>query len=378
MAKRKKTASKKPIGLGLVGLGRAGINMHCKELELKNRLKKFNLVAACDPDASRRKMVEEKYGCRTYATVEELIADDGVELVDIANRTPEHTPDALKALRAGKDVYLEKPIAVSYEEAKQLMATARRCKADLYIRHNRRFEPAFNHIREIIDSGVLGKVYEIKLRRVQYQRRDDWQTIQTCAGGQLLNWGPHIIDHGLQFLDGKVDEIWSDLKSLTCAGDAEDHLKIVMKGKDGCIVDLEISGSAAVKEPEYIIFGTKGGLICDEAANEIRLRYLDPKKKLTPRRAKKSSPELAGFGSPDELKWVEKTLKINPKCKCQMHDIWDYLYDSIRLGKTFPISLDEALQVMEVIGEVKKGTPFENNPAKKKTKRKTTRKRKKT
>jgi predicted dehydrogenase len=352
----------KPIGLGLAGIGRAGWGMHCPELE--GRTDKFRIVAACDVEKSRLDCMAERYGCKTYRKIEAMIADPDVELVSVATRSPEHVPHALLALEAGKHVFVEKPIATSYAEAKKLKTAAARSKGKIFVRHNRRFEPAFQHIREIIASGLLGKVYEIKLRRNGYGRRDDWQTLIRCGGGQLLNWGPHIVDHALRFLESPVAEIWSDLKKIAAVGDAEDHVKIVLRGKNGRVVDLEISGGSAIGEPTYLVTGTKGALTSDE--REIRLRYLDPKKKLPPRRPKAASPPLgAFFGSPDALEWIDETIPVKsppPGCTGNGDAIWDHLYDAIRHGKRFPITLDEALEVMRVISQAKKGTPFASRP----------------
>ncbi|HUT23179.1 MAG TPA: Gfo/Idh/MocA family oxidoreductase, partial [Sumerlaeia bacterium] len=250
-----------------------------------------------------------------------------------------------------------------YAEARKLKAAAARSKGKVFVRHNRRFEPAFQHIREIIASGLLGKVYEIKLRRNGYGRRDDWQTLIRCGGGQLLNWGPHIVDHALQFLESPVAGLWSDLKKIAAVGDAEDHLRIILTGENGRVVDLEISGGSAIGEPTYLVTGTKGALTSDE--REIRLRYLDPKKKLPRRRVKAASPPLgAYFGSPDVLEWIDETIPVKtpPGCAPDCDAIWDLLYDAIRHGKRFPITLDEALEVMRVISQAKKGTPFASRP----------------
>lgn len=356
-------AKMNPIRLGIVGLGRAGWGMHCGEL--KGRETKFQIVAACDPIQERRDLLAETYGAKTYATVEELIKDPNVEMVDVANRQQDHVSDALKALKAGKYVFLEKPIAVSYREALKLQAAPNRKK--LFIRHNRRFEPAFQHIREIIASGILGDVYEIKLRRNSFQRRDDWQTLRQCSGGQLLNWGPHLVDHGLRFLESPLVELWSNLKCVAAAGDAEDHLKIILVGKTGRLIDIEISGGSALSEPVYIVLGSRGALTSDETS--IHLKYLDPKKKLAPRKSNPGTPPVNQFGSPDDLRWIDETIDVAPKAKCNMADIWDHLYSAVREKKAFPITLDESLEVMRVISEVKKGTPFDTAP-KRKTKKK--------
>lgn len=351
-------AKSSPINTAIIGCGRAGYGMHTKNLA--SRETKFHLMAACDPVKERRELMANEFGCTTYKTLEEVLADPDVELVDIATRSPDHVPHALQAIKAGKIVFLEKPIALSYQEAKKLVRATKNKPGQLYIRHNRRFEPAFQHIKELIASRILGDVYEIKLRRGGYARRGDWQTIMECGGGQLLNWGPHIVDHALRFLDGHVTDVWSDLRKIAAVGDAEDHVHIILKGgkKKSCVVDLEISGGMAHKEPVYQVFGTKGSLICDEET--IQLKYLDPKQKLPAKRAKKGNPPLqGGFAGQEDLKWIEKEIKVNPKQKCTTDDIWDHLYGSIRQGKAFPITLEESMQVMEMISLARKGTPFE-------------------
>lgn len=345
----------KPIGIGIVGLGRAGWGMHCRELA--GRQDKFRFVAAMDKDRTRVARMVERYGCRGYRTLEELFADPEVELVDIASRSPNHEEQGIKALQAGKYVFLEKPMALTHAGANHLARAAARSKGALFVRHNRRFEPAFNHIREILADGLLGNVYEIKLRRLGYARRDDWQTLIRCGGGQLLNWGPHIIDHALVFLDSPIVSFWSDLKKIAAVGDAEDHLKIVMKGKNGRVVDLEISGGAALSEPEYIIFGTRGALTCD--GRTIHLRYLDPEHPLPARRATSATPPNEGsFGSPDDLKWIDREEKVAPKSGDQMDNIWDHLYATIREGRPFPVTMEQSAAVMAVITRAKKGTRF--------------------
>ena len=345
----------KPIKMGIAGCGRAGWGMHRPELKAHGR--KFQVVAACDLDSSRRELMAAEYGCATYSKMEDLIADPSVELVSIATRSPEHTAHAIMALKAGKKVFLEKPIALSLSEAKKLAKVAAQYPGSLFIRHNRRFEPTFQHVREIIASGLLGEVYEIKLRRQGFGRRDDWQTILKCGGGQLLNWGPHLVDHALRFLGGKVDSIWSDLRCIAAAGDAEDHVHIILKGgTNSCVVDLEISGGAALSEPVYTVFGSKGALRSDEKT--INLRYLKPGVALSRRKSSSGTPDLGTFGSPDKLTWVEKEIPVKPKVRCNCGDIWAHLYAAIRDGKPFPIEISEAMQVMDVISQARKGTPF--------------------
>lgn len=345
----------KPIRLGLVGIGRAGWGMHCTELEALKDC--FQIVAACDRDPERTGRMAERYGCRVYDRVEDLVRDPDVELVDVATRTRSHVPHALLALRAGKNVFLEKPIGVTVGEAQKLLRAQERSTGRVYCRHNRRFEAAFQHVREIIASGVLGKVFEARLRGGGYGRRNDWQTMLAEAGGMLLNWGPHLIDQALVLLDSPVVSLWSDLKNVASLGDAEDCAHVILRGENGRVVDVMVGGAMGISVPGIAIFGSKGALVYD--GKEIRMRYLDPKHKLPARRLVPGTPPPgSGFNYPDDLKWVDEKMAVAPKLECNDSTLWRCLYDSVRKGKPYPVPLEHALEVMRVITRAKKGTAF--------------------
>ena len=343
------------IRTAVVGLGRAGYGMILKTLA--KRGDQFDVVAVCDTLEDRVKRVAREFDAEPYARIDELLYETDAELVVIATRSVDHFFHTTMALKSGRHVFVEKPMGINYGQARRLQQLAAQTAGDLYVRHNRRFEPGFQHIREIIESGILGDVYEIKLRRTGYSRRDDWQTILDQGGGQLLNWGPHIVDHALQFLDAPVKNQWSCLRRIAAVGDAEDHLKICLEGTNGRLVDLEISGGSAIVEPTYVVSGTRGGLSCDNRT--ISLKYLDPNRKLSPRKASRDTPPEGGFGSPDDLRWIEKTIPIKPAEKMDTEDIWGHLYATLHDNKPFPITLDQAVNVMRVIHEARRGTEFE-------------------
>jgi predicted dehydrogenase len=253
-------------------------------------------------------------------------------------------------------VLLEKPMTLDHEQALKLRAAAIKASNRLYIRHNRRFEPGFVHVREIIASGRLGEVYEIRLRRGGFQRRDDWQTVKRCGGGQLLNWGPHLIDHALQFLGTPPTHMWSDLKRVAAVGDAEDLVHIILRNADGLTVDLEISGGTILPQPECVVTGTRGALSLQ--GEEIFLRYLDPAQKIARRRASVRTPPLNGFGSQETLKWTEARIPVKPAAPASMNRIWECLHASIRLNKPFPVTLDQSVEVMRIISSARKDTPY--------------------
>lgn len=346
--------SRGPIRVGLAGLGRAGLGMHVPELARFPEL--FRLVAACDPVRERRDMAAERTGCRTYRRYEDLLADTDVELVDVATRSDDHFAHALAALKARRWVLVEKPMALDHEEALKLRAAAIKASNKLFVRHNRRFEPAFTRVREIIAEGLLGKVYDVRLRRGSFQRRDDWQTVRRCGGGQLLNWGPHLVDQALQLLGTPPVQMWSELKRVAAVGDAEDFVRIILRNSDGLTVDLEVSGGRVMPVPECVVTGTRGALAA--RGDVLRLRHLDPARPLPRRRASVRTPPLGSFGTPEKLDWLEKEIRLEPTPTASMEAMWPFLHAAIRRNKPFPVTLDQAVEVMRVITEARKGTPF--------------------
>lgn len=348
-----------PIKIGIVGIGRAGYGMHCEELKGKEDM--FQIVAACDLIEERRKKMEERYGCRVYERIEDLIADPEVEMVDIATRSRDHFAHAMLALKAGKSVCQEKPFCETYAQAKELKEFCSKPNAPkIYARHNRRFECYFEKISELIKTKQLGRIYEIHITRNSYSRRDDWQTLSQFGGGQLLNWGPHIIDQSLRFIDGRYKSMFSTIKHTVAAGDCEDHIKIVFEGENGITVDMQISGGVALPCPEYMVFGTRGALTIQD--NKIHMRYIDPAQILEKPIADSNTPgqtfgASGTFSSNEEIKWVEKTIEGRSE---DLSLIWKYMYDDYRNGITYPISIDEAIEVIKVIEQVKRGTEFES------------------
>lgn len=347
-----------PIRIGLVGIGRAGWGMHVRELE--NRQDKYQYVAACDLIPERVDKMVEKFGCKGYNNIDDLVADPNVELVCIATRSCDHFEHGVKALKAGKDLLMEKPIGLTLKQAEDLFATAKAEGRKIYIRHNRRFEPFYNEVKKVIESGILGNVYEINISQGSFQHRDDWQTISEFGGGQLLNWGPHIIDHSLRLLGSPLKSITGELKQVTAGGDCEDHVIIHYVGEAGRTVNMCISGGIALRSGRQMsVYGDRGTMICDN--NNVKLRYINPEQEIPPVVSDPGTPG-ASFGasgtyaSATEVEWKEDEYKLPPE---HLDVIWDYMYDSYRNGADYPIKESEALEVMQVVEQIRKGTKFD-------------------
>jgi predicted dehydrogenase len=316
-------------------------------------------MAVCDPIKERRDLVVARYPeCRTYRRYEDLLADPDVELVDIATRSDDHAAHAMQALKTGKWVNVERPFCRDYDEAMVLRAAAIKAGNRLLVRHNYRFEPAYLQVKEVIETGVLGEVYDIKIRRGAYERRDDWQVVKRCAGGAALAWGPAFLDQALELLRTPPVKVWSDFKRVASVGDAEDYVRIILRNIGGLTVDLEYSGGRVGEVPLFTVTGTKGEFVLCAGAAEGTIRTLDPKQKLPRRRSSVRTPPLGSFGTAETLKWIDGKIPVAPKAESGMTLIWEHVFNAIRENKPYPVSLDTAIETMRILTLVKKESAF--------------------
>lgn len=332
----------KKIKVGILGFGRAGLGMHYTEL--MNYKDKFEVVAIADHDPARLETVPESI--KRYSNCDALLADPEVDFVSIALRHQEHTPYAIKALEAGKYVQVDKPIAVNYAEAKKLVACAAKHPGKLFPRQNRRFEGSFQKVLHLIDTGVLGKISLIKhYRSCGYARRNDWMTMTEFAGGLLTNWGPHVLDHALQYLASPVTDVWADVRRVVSIGDGDDQIKILLRAKNGMVADLEISGCNTLPGREVEIWGERGTLVYDPKDSFILMRYVDPECKFKKLKPHPENPPMQ-YGNFDEtLTFIEQRVEF---LQVPMHAIWKHIYDSITGKAPFPVKIEEALEVVRV------------------------------
>ncbi|HXW01732.1 MAG TPA: Gfo/Idh/MocA family oxidoreductase, partial [Anaerolineae bacterium] len=111
-----------PIKVGIAGLGRSGWGIHANALG--SLTEHFRIVAVCDLDPVRQQEAKERFGCRAYADYADLVADDEVELMIVATPSQLHVNDTIAALRAGKHVMVEKPMAPDLAGVDEMIAVA--------------------------------------------------------------------------------------------------------------------------------------------------------------------------------------------------------------------------------------------------------------
>ena len=344
------------IRLGMLGLGRIG--MHMANAEVAKFPELYEIVAVCDLIEDRAKKLGEQTGAKIYTDYAEMLKQEDIEMVYVATRSCDHYEHTMMAFEAGKDVLLEKPATISYNQALALFEKANKCGTPrLFVHQQRRLELAFNTVKEAIESGKLGKVYEVNTEQNGFQHRDDWQTISEFGGGQLLNWGPHLIDQSLQLLGTSSYSLQSYLCHETAGGDCEDHLRIRFIGDNNRVVNMSISGATALKEGRsFVVYGDRGAAVYENGI--LKLRYINPEQ-VVPEIISDPGTPGAAFGasgtyeSEFQIDWITEEKELSVEGEGCLMQYWKHLYESYRNKTPFFITDNDVLSIMRVISEVK-------------------------
>ncbi len=266
----------KKIRVGIIGQGRSGRNIHALALARPNLKERFELAAVADRIPERcSESCAENPGCRAYTDYRELLKDSSLELIVNATPSPDHVGISIEALESGHAVLSEKPLARHVADVDRVLEAAKRTGRFFAVFQQSRFAPAFRKVREVMNSGILGRIILVKLAFNSFARRWDWQTLQEMCAGNLLNTGPHPLDQALQLM-GDVDpeQIVCVMDRANTFGDAEDHVKLLMTRSGHPSIDLEISSCSMFNTYVYSVYGTRGCLTGDH--NNLQWRYFLP------------------------------------------------------------------------------------------------------
>ncbi len=327
-----------PLRVGVLGQGRSGWHIHAHLIRQLPEL--FTLAAVADPLRARREEAIQATGCAAHTDYRDLLRRKDLDLVVNALSSDLHVSVSREALLAGHAVLCEKPLAHRAKDADGLIGLAKKRKLFFAVFQQSRFAPYFRKVREVLDSGVLGRAVMVKIAFNGFARRWDWQTLQEKMAGNLLNTGPHPLDQALQFFGtDTMPKVLCLMDRANTFGNAEDHVKVILHGKGHPTVDLEISSCCAYPQYTYQVYGTRGGLTGSQVRAEWK--YYLPSETPKQRLIRGPMPGRAYCGEP--LKWHTGLWEATEEEK----SLFDYM------GLRFYRNLHAALT---------KGTPLEVPP----------------
>jgi len=250
------------IKFSIVGCGRIALR-HAEQIA-----KKGELIGVCDIDEKALKSFASKYpGVNTYRSIEELLEKDDIsQVVNICTPNGLHAEHSIKALKKGKHVVCEKPMALNVNDCRMMIEEAERNQRYLFIVKQNRFNPPVIKLKELIDNGTLGKIYSAQLncfwnRNERYYKESNWKGTRALDGGILYTQFSHFIDLYLWML-GYIKNVNSFADNFHHSDTIEfsDTLVSIVEFESGIIGTMNFSINSYEKNMEgsITVFGENG------------------------------------------------------------------------------------------------------------------------
>lgn len=203
-----------PVRIGVLGCGAIACAHHLPALR---RLSGTVVVGLADPDgAARDRAAELAPGATIHADPIELLGRSDVDAVVIAAPTALHADLVVAAARAGKHVYIEKPLATSEAEASRVLEEVARSGVTATVGFNRRRQPVYEQARQLLDAGRIGNVHFVHTafcEPVEISGLPNWKRTRATGGGVLLDLGSHHFDLVRWFLRAEIEVVYAQTRS---------------------------------------------------------------------------------------------------------------------------------------------------------------------
>lgn len=294
-----------------------------------------------------KNLAREKYpDVKVYRTLEELLADELVELVVVNTPNATHYDFAKQALLAGKHVICEKPFTVTVAQAEELIQIAARQNKQLSVYQNRRFDSDYRTIKSVLDQKLLGNIVEAEFHFDRYKEElspKQHKEIPIPGTGCLYDLGSHLIDQALQ-LFGMPQALFADIAAMRPVSKVDDYFELLLYYPAHRV---RIKSSYQVREalPGYVIHGSKGSFIkpkTDMQEAQLQAGML---------------PTESGYGTEPEaergLLHTETEGKISREYissfKGNYTDYYEGIYQAIRNKQPLPVTAEDGMKVIKII-----------------------------
>lgn len=255
----------KKIGYAVLGLG---IGMaHCEGAALSENAE---LVAVCDIDRARLEKAKAQYPEVTlYEDFEELLKDERVDIISVCLPSAMHADFAVRAMKAGKHVLVEKPLDITPERAALIEQARLETGMTCGVVHQNRFSFNMQAIKRAVDEGKIGRVllgtFAVKWYREQkYYDRGGWRgTWEMDGGGSLMNQAVHTVDL-MQWMMGEVESVTSTMSICNHDIKTEDLTASIVTFQSGATATF-VSTTCAYPgiSTEVDLYGTEGSIEAD-------------------------------------------------------------------------------------------------------------------
>ena len=330
-----------PIKTAILSFGLSGKVFHAPFIQLHPG---FELAGSWERS---KKIIGEKYpGVTSYHSLEEILADDSIELVVVNTPTATHYGYAKQVLQAGKHAIVEKAFTTTVAEAVELKNLAEQHNKKISVFQNRRWDSDFKTVKKVLDEGWLGNIIEAEIHYERYKPELSIKEHKETPGpgsGLLKDLGPHLIDQAL-CLFGMPESLFANLKIIRSGSQVNDWFEILLFYPG---LQFRLKSSLIVKEPlpGYIFHGSKGSFIkgrTDIQENELLAGKM---------------PNMEDWGMEPEseaglLHFEKDGVSTREKIKSlqgNYYGYYDEMYKAIREDAPVPVTADDGILVMRII-----------------------------
>lgn len=336
------SASQTPLRVGLIGFGLAGRAFHAPLIATTPGLALQDVVTA---DPERRAQLGREYPeARAVDSVERLLDDpSALDLVVVASPNDTHRPAARAALEAGLPVVVDKPLAPTAAEARELIELAEARGVMLTVFQNRRWDSDFRTAKHLVADGMLGDVhrYESRFERWRPQVATGWRESAdpAKAGGVLNDLGSHLVDQALH-LFGPAVHVYAEVHTVRPDAAVDDDAFIALTHASGVHSHLWMSAVTAQPGPRLRILGNQSA---------YTVQGLDPQEAAL-RAGERPGP---GWGEPAESEWgllgTTEEAHRYPSLPGDYPAFYAGVVTALRDGGPAPVDPHDALAALDVL-----------------------------
>ncbi len=360
------------LRVGIVGLGFIGTAKHLPGLA--SLPDEVEVAAFCDLEIERAEAARAQYGADGASVTKDwhdLVGDDSLDLIHVCTWNTSHCEITVAALEAGKHVMVEKPMAVTGEEARKMVETAQRTGKKLTVGYQYRFRQDNQFLRKVVDEGRLGEIYHAKAHGVRRRGVPIWGCFMDKTkqgGGPLIDLGTHALDLALWYMDnyevdtvtGSVFHKLRDKPEGNMAGpwdpsdfEVEDSAFGYVTMKNGATVFLEAAWALNVRrsrEACVTLAGTEGGADTEQFGGD----YVATVNSVVGNQLVETSPDFKGayfgasgsagsgftvLGAAEAAQWIRAVRTdtdplVLPEQACVVTEVLDAIYRSAESGTT--------------------------------------------
>jgi predicted dehydrogenase len=338
------TPDSSPIGTGLLAYGMSGKVFHAPFL---TQHPGFALQAVVQRHEQR--MQADYPHIQSYGSVAELLADPSIELVVVNTPSFTHADLARQALLAGKHVLLEKPVATTAADLRELLVLAQQQGRQLLAYQNRRWDTDFSSVRRVVEGGQLGQLIEVHFRYDRFKQTLNPKKFKEEAGvpgsGLLFDLGPHLLDQAISLFGAplRVEKTQGAYRAQSLV---DDYFHLHLHYPAGLHVYLTSGLLVADPGPAFVLHGTigsyrKGRTDPQEAQLLAGMRPTDP---AFGREQPGQEGHLTVSGPDGAL-----TTTLVAAEPGSYAELFEAVYQAIRRGQPYPVASSELETQLRII-----------------------------